>query len=589
MYGGGSNNIFSAGDGNHIVGGGNFAQVTLGNGNNTIGLSGTGNVIVAGDGDNLLWKSTGNTRITMGNGNESITAGGQNNVIRVGVGTSSIDVGVDGNPAGNESITVGGGTNTIHAGGTSDTILVLGGTNNLIVASGSAATITVAAGNSTVVVQGALSVTTSLAGNNFLESASDGEVFNLGRGNDSVWAAGNANRIIAGSGTASITFLGLNDIIDITHGTNTLTAQGSSDTLILASPGGTAAQIFGNVIAVGDIFDLRSALAGTNWDGRQSTLSSYLSVSNAGNTSVISIDADGAGSGPAAAIAVLNNVAGLTYAGLIQQTILPVVGVPARPTPDTLSINSPASTTPAASTTTIGSGSDRLILQVSEDAWNGDAQFTIQVDGKQIGDTQTATAFHSAGQEQAFTVLGNFAGAHTATVTFLNDAYGGTSSTDRNLYVDGASFNGAAVSDASLTEYSAGSQNFRFTGPAPALASITATTIGSGSDRLILQVSEDAWNGDAQFTIQVDGKQIGDTQTATAFHSAGQEQAFTVLGNFAGAHTASLTFLNDAYGGTSSTDRNLYVDSASFNGTAVSGASLTEYSAGPQSFGFHST
>ncbi|MGI4808002.1 MAG: glycosyl hydrolase [Janthinobacterium lividum] len=230
-----------------------------------------------------------------------------------------------------------------------------------------------------------------------------------------------------------------------------------------------------------------------------------------------------------------------------------------------------------------------LTLQMSEDAWNGDAQFTIQVDGKQIGDTQTATAFHSAGQTQAFTVLGTFTGAHTATVTFLNDAYGGTSSTDRNLYVNSASFNGATISGASLTEYSAGPQSFGFTGPAPASTSITATTIGSGSDSLILQMSEDAWNGDAQFTIQVDGKQIGDTQTATAFHSAGQTQALTVLGTFTGAHTATVTFLNDAYGGTSSTDRNLYVNSATFNGATVSGASLIEYSAGPQSFGFHLT
>ena len=263
-----------------------------------------------------------------------------------------------------------------------------------------------------------------------------------------------------------------------------------------------------------------------------------------------------------------------------------VTTVSSRPTLDTSSSNGTATTTPPASTTTIGSGSDRLILQMSEDAWNGDAQFTIQVDGKQIGDTQTATAFHSAGQTQALTVLGTFAGAHTATVTFLNDAYGGTSSTDRNLYVNSASFNGANVSGASLTEYSAGPQSFEFTGPAPASTSITATTIGSGSDRLILQMSEDAWNGDAQFTIQVDGKQIGDTQTATAFHSAGQTQALTVLGTFAGAHTATVTFLNDAYGGTSSTDRNLYVNSASFNGANVSGASLTEYSAGPQSFEF---
>ena len=69
--------------------------------------------------------------------------------------------------------------------------------------------------------------------------------------------------------------------------------------------------------------DLRTAMAGTTWDGRQSTLSNYLSVSNGGGGSVISIDADGAGSGAAASIASLNNVAGLTYANLVAHSTLP--------------------------------------------------------------------------------------------------------------------------------------------------------------------------------------------------------------------------------------------------------------------------
>ena len=257
--------------------------------------------------------------------------------------------------------------------------------------------------------------------------------------------------------------------------------------------------------------------------------------------------------------------------------------------PQSFSFTGPPPASTSITPMTIGSGPDRLVLQMSEDAWNGNAQFTVQVDGKQIGDTQTTTAFHSAAQLQAFTVLGTFAGAHTATVTFLNDAYGGTSSTDRNLYVNSASINETTISGASLVENSAGPQSFSFTGPPPASTSITPMTIGSGPDRLVLQMSEDAWNGNAQFTVQVDGKQIGDTQTTTAFHSAAQLQAFTVLGTFAGAHTATVTFLNDAYGGTPSTDRNLYVNSASINGATVSGASLVEYSPGPQSFNFHTT
>jgi hypothetical protein len=68
-------------------------------------------------------------------------------------------------------------------------------------------------------------------------------------------------------------------------------------------------------------------------------------------------------------------------------------------------------------------------------------------------------------------------------------------------------------------------------------------------------------------------------------HSVGQTQAFTVLGNFGTQpHVVTVDFLNDASGTTG--DRNVYVNGASINGTAILGSSLTEYADGPQSFNF---
>ena len=237
---------------------------------------------------------------------------------------------------------------------------------------------------------------------------------------------------------------------------------------------------------------------------------------------------------------------------------------------------------------TIGSGTDTLALSVSEDAWNGDAQFTVSVDGRQIGATQTAVASHAKGQSQTVNVLGTFApGSHTASVNFLNDAYGGSSTTDRNLYITGASIDGTAIPGATLTELSQGPQTFSFLVTGNSTAGPQPVAIGSGPDTLGLQVSEDAYNGDAQFTVSVDGTQIGGTQTATALHAAGQSQTFDVLGTFAsGSHTVAVHFLNDAYGGTSATDRNLYVTGASIDGTAIPGAMLTELSQGIQTFSF---
>ncbi len=127
-------------------------------------------------------------------------------------------------------------------------------------------------------------------------------------------------------------------------------------------------------------------------------------------------------------------------------------------------ITDPVATPP--STVTIGTGPDTLALQVSEDAWQGNAQFTVSVDGHQIGGTQTTTALHSSGQTQTFKVMGTFAaGNHVATVNFLNDAWGGTSTTDRNLYVTGATIDGAVVPSATLTELVQGPKSFSFLAP----------------------------------------------------------------------------------------------------------------------------
>jgi len=52
------------------------------------------------------------------------------------------------------------------------------------------------------------------------------------------------------------------------------------------------------------------------------------------------------------------------------------------------------------------------------------------------------------------------AGTHDVAVSFLNDAYGGTSATDRNLYVDAIDANGAAAPGATAALFSAGTQHF---------------------------------------------------------------------------------------------------------------------------------
>jgi beta-glucanase (GH16 family) len=109
--------------------------------------------------------------------------------------------------------------------------------------------------------------------------------------------------------------------------------------------------------------------------------------------------------------------------------------------------------------------------------------------------------------------------------------------------------------------------------PAPSGTTATDAAIGSGPDQLVLAISGDAYKGDALYEVLVDGTQIGGIQTAHASHAAGQSDHLLVQGNWgSGTHDAAVVFLNDAWDGTPATDRNLYIDGATYNGVDVNGA-----------------
>ncbi len=272
----------------------------------------------------------------------------------------------------------------------------------------------------------------------------------------------------------------------------------------------------------------------------------------------------------------------------------------------------------------IGSGSDTITLNMAEDqALGEDAQFTVNVDGQQIGGVQTVTTPQSSGQTEAFTFAGNWApGQHNVVVTFVNNFIYPGQSGDRNLYVDGVSYDGQTVSNSTTPIYQSpwfppnstvgnvwGNATFGVndTTPVPSGASNQSTTpgsvtVGSGADTLVLNMAEDPYQGDAQFTVAVDGRQIGGVQTTTAVVSEGQSQEFDVKGNFGGgSHTVTVDYLNDAVGGyyppgtpglpggtqwaLDTADRNLYVMGMSLNGGAPAGGAPWELSsAGSENF-----
>ncbi len=174
---------------------------------------------------------------------------------------------------------------------------------------------------------------------------------------------------------------------------------------------------------------------------------------------------------------------------------------------------------------------NKLTLKLSEDAYQGDAKAVITVDGKTVGGTVTVTASHASGKSQAVTLTGQWsaAGAHDVGVRFINDAYGGTSATDRNLYVDGVSLDGRVPATSHASLYSNSTAHF----------AIAAKSL------LVAQVSEDAQLSEARFSVAINGNTLGAAQPVTPLHAGSTAQGLApstaaVAGTHDGAYLPGL-------------------------------------------------
>ncbi len=223
-----------------------------------------------------------------------------------------------------------------------------------------------------------------------------------------------------------------------------------------------------------------------------------------------------------------------------------------------------------------------LRVTVSGDHYLGAAEFEVEVDGVSVG-VSTVTADHKLGQWQDIVIDGSWADGvdHTVKLKFLNDAWGGTPDTDRNLWVKNVEMNGVmAGQETQLMRSGTGQMDSQVSwviDDTPALDVIT------------VKASGDYYRGDPNFSISVDGKVIDATNVVTADQANNEWQTFTFTGDFngngAGSHAIGITFTEDAWDGTPSTDRNLYVDAVTLNGeTSTAGA--TYYSAGENTWSF---
>lgn len=109
------------------------------------------------------------------------------------------------------------------------------------------------------------------------------------------------------------------------------------------------------------------------------------------------------------------------------------------------------------------------------------------------------------------------------------------------------------------------------TSPASAALNLTIASLAPTQTLIEVRVSGDQYQGNAEFRLLVDGQQVGDVHDVTAIHRQGQWEtiAFAVDTPPDGLSEVSVEFLNDAWGGNSAADRNLFVDSVRVNGVSL--------------------
>jgi hypothetical protein len=142
---------------------------------------------------------------------------------------------------------------------------------------------------------------------------------------------------------------------------------------------------------------------------------------------------------------------------------IPAVKMGTISSPDAANTTPPLHFTPPPPVVT-GTGPDALVLNTSEQWFDGDAQFTVSIDGVQQGGIFSSVVEQVGRRTQEFVFNGTYTpGVHTVAVTFLNDAFGGTSYLDRNLYLMGAAIDGVDIPHSRLNLLNNGMQSFMFT------------------------------------------------------------------------------------------------------------------------------
>lgn len=218
----------------------------------------------------------------------------------------------------------------------------------------------------------------------------------------------------------------------------------------------------------------------------------------------------------------------------------------------------------------------KVIIVASEDAFEGDAQIGLDVNGTQV-DQATVTASHTSGERQILTFdIPNPGAFRSIGVSFLND-YATGPGHDRNLYIQSVTVNGHVLTPDQGSYFSAFTHkveathgslywNGTLTWDASLLSAYWTPPL-----TIDVVASEDAFEGDALMGVYVNGQQVAESPV-TRLHNVGEWQTLRFQVPMPqppeGLRTVGVGYLNDYWKG-DGRDRNLYIQSISINGRTL--------------------
>jgi hypothetical protein len=183
-------------------------------------------------------------------------------------------------------------------------------------------TITGTAGDDNIVATLNNTTINSGAGNDSIFLSGSGDVVTTGNGAKTVMGFVGGNTITTGSGDDDIRISGSGSVVNAGLGVNTISDSGNGNTFVLPTSGGTD-NFFGYVLQNSDLFDLRPLLAGTTWNGSQTTLANYLrtTASTDGANTMLVVTPNGATTGVSYTAATFNGSGVISLSSLMSHGV----------------------------------------------------------------------------------------------------------------------------------------------------------------------------------------------------------------------------------------------------------------------------